>query len=423
VSESIVGIEAPALCGPRGALDRFCRATVLRRLESLADGELTLVEGDGRRRFGRAEAGLHATVYVRDAALWRALALRGALGGAEAYLDGAWRSDDLTAALRIFARNRETLEHLNGGVARLARPSLALFHALRRNTRRGSRRNIAGHYDLGNDFFELFLDPTLSYSAGIFEEPAATMEEASIAKLDRICRKLRLGPNDHVLEIGTGWGGFALHAAQRHGCRVTTTTISARQLERAREQVERAGLTDRVEILFEDYRELRGSYDKLVSVEMIEAVGHQHLGEFFRVCGERLRPDGAMLLQAITVADRDFEASTRSVDFIKRHVFPGGQLVSVAALCKAAARQSDLQLRHLEDFTPHYAETLRRWRERMDANREPIRGLGLDETFLRLWEYYLSYCEAGFEERQIGVVQALFERAGARGAPLLGHLA
>ena len=248
------------------------------------------------------------------------------------------------------------------------------------------------------------------------------MEEASNAKYERACQKLRLEGGDHVLEIGSGWGGFAIYAARNYGCRVTTTTISKRQHEVARRRVEEAGVSDRVQVLFEDYRELRGEYDKLVSIEMIEAVGHRYLGEFFRVCSERLRPDGVMFLQAITVNEQDLAEHYRSVDFIKRYIFPGGELVSVGALSAAAARQTDLRLTHVEDQTPHYAETLRRWRRQMKANLAQIKSLGLDETFLRMWEFYLCYCEGGFEERAIGLVQAVFEKPATRRASLLGEL-
>ncbi|MDE0887620.1 MAG: cyclopropane-fatty-acyl-phospholipid synthase, partial [Myxococcota bacterium] len=250
----------------------------------------------------------------------------------------------------------------------------------------------------------------------------ATMEEASIAKYERLCQKLRLGPDDHVLEIGTGWGGFALHAAGRHGCRVTTTTISRSQYELACKRVEEAGLEDRIEILLEDYRDLSGSYDKLVSIEMIEAVGHEQLETFFGVCGERLKPDGVMALQAITVPDQNLEAYTRSVDFIKRYIFPGGELVSVGAVNDAASRASDLRLTHLEDLTPHYAETLRRWRSRMFENLPRMHTLGLDDRFLRMWEFYLCYSEGGFEERSIGLVQAVLEKPDARRSSVLGRL-
>jgi cyclopropane-fatty-acyl-phospholipid synthase len=418
-----VGVEACEAAGVRpAAVDRWARRAVCARLAGLRGGTLTLVDAEGRQRFGPADAPLRATVHVEDPRFYSRLLRRGSLGGAESYMDGEWRSDDLAAVVRILALDRGMQGALGGPGAWLLRPARALSRWLHRNSRGGSRRNIAAHYDLGDGFFELFLDPTLTYSSGIFEREDATLEQASVAKLERVCRKLRLSPGDHVLEIGTGWGSFALHAASRHGCRVTTTTISQRQHEAARRRVAEAGLEGRVEVLLEDYRDLRGRYDKLVSIEMIEAVGHENLGRFFRVCSERLRSDGAMLLQAITIPDRDFEEHTRSVDFIKRYIFPGGELVSLGAVQAAAAGAGDLRLTHLEDFTPHYAETLRRWRQRMFANLPRMRALGLSDRFLRMWEFYLCYCEGGFEERQIGVVQALFEKPGARRAPLLGRL-
>jgi cyclopropane-fatty-acyl-phospholipid synthase len=391
-----------------GALAGWCRRRVHAQLSSLRAGAITLVEGARRRGFGDPGAALRATIYVEDARFHTALALRGALGGAEAYMDGLWRSDDLPALLRILARNASTHTGLDAGAARWRRPLLKALHALRRNTRRGSRRNIASHYDIGNEFFALFLDPTLTYSGGVFEQPDATMEQASRAKYELVCRKLALRPGQRVLEIGSGWGGFALHAAARHGVHVTTTTISREQYELARERVREAGLSDRVDVLLRDYRDLAGRFDRLVSIEMIEAVGHAQLDTFLRVCGERLAPGGSLLLQAITVPDQDFAAHVRSVDFIKRYVFPGGELVSIGAVGDAARRASDLRLVHLEDLTPHYAETLRRWRRRMVENLPRMRALGLEERFLRMWEFYLAYCEAGFEERCTGLVQMVY---------------
>jgi cyclopropane-fatty-acyl-phospholipid synthase len=423
VSETTAKLELGSVAiQPLRAADRLARAAVHRRLARLERGSLLVVDGDGAARFGASDDALRARVLVRDPAVWRALLLRGALGGSESWLDGGWETDDLVAVIRILARNREALAGLDRGAARLARPALRALHALRANTRRGSRRNIAAHYDLGNDFFALFLDPTLTYSCGIFERPDATLEEASRAKYERICRKLALGPGDHVLEIGSGWGGFALHAAETRGCRVTTTTISREQHSLARERVARAGLAGRVEILLQDYRDLRGSFDKLVSIEMIEAVGHRNLDAYFRVCSERLRRGGVMCLQAITMHEQDYEASTRNVDFIKRHVFPGGQCPSVGAICGSLARATDLRLSHLEDLSPHYAETLRRWRARLVANRERIRALGTPERVLRVFEYYLAYCEGGFAERELGIAQLVLEKPGAARPALLGRL-
>jgi cyclopropane-fatty-acyl-phospholipid synthase len=418
--EGIGGVEAPAPGVRRRSLDRFARSAVLDRLGRIRDGGIVVSDGGKQEELGDRDSELRAELVVQKPAFYRSVALRGVLGGAESYMDGHWSSPTLTALLQIIARNREALEGMEKGAVRLFRPGLRLLHALRRNSRRGARRNITAHYDLGNEFFALFLDPTLTYSCGVFEHPDASMEEASIAKYDRICRALELGPDDRVLEIGGGWGGFALHAASRYGCHVTTATISREQHDLALERIAEAGLADRIEVLLEDYRDLRGSYEKLVSIEMIEAVGHRHLDSYFQICSERLRTNGMMLLEAITVSDGDYTRSIRSVDFVKRYIFPGGQLVSVGAICRSLARATDLRLTHLEDITPHYAETLRRWREKMHENLNRIRDLGLTDQFLRMWEFYLCYCEAGFRERANGVCQILLEKPGSRRASLVG---
>jgi cyclopropane-fatty-acyl-phospholipid synthase len=400
----------------RTALQSFVRRRLLAALGRLRAGELELSDAGELHRFGAAAApdALRCTVEVRDPAFYSSLAFGGTLGAAESWMRGEWAASDLTALLRMLARDADVLAGFDAGLARLAEPALRALHRLRRNTRRGARRNIAAHYDLGNDFFALFLDPTLTYSCGVFERPDASMEEASTAKYERLCRKLELRPGDHVLEIGTGWGGFCLHAASLHGCRVTSTTLSAEQRALALERVAAAGLSDRVSVLDRDYRELEGSFDKIVSIEMIEAVGAEHLPAYFRACGARLAAGGRAAIQAIVVPDQRYERARRTVDFIKRYIFPGGCLPSVGALVDAASRASDLRLAHLEELTPHYAETLRRWRARFLANAGRIRRLGYSEAFLRLWEYYLRYCEAGFEERTIHLVQLVFERPDRR---------
>jgi cyclopropane-fatty-acyl-phospholipid synthase len=392
-------------------LDRLARRAVRARFRRIQDAELRLLEAGEDAVFGETPSALRATIRVHDAALYSALLRRGSIGGAEAYVDGHWDADDLVAVIRILARNQQLLGGLERGLGpRLARAAMLPRHWARRNTQRGSRRNIAAHYDLGNEFFELFLDPTLTYSCGLFESESTSLEQASIAKYERACRWLGLSAKDHVLEIGTGWGGFALYAASRTGCRVTTTTISREQYALARERIAAAGLADRVDVRFQDYRGLTGQFDKLVSIEMIEAVGHAHLPEFFRTCNDRLRPGGTMFLQAITNPERSYEASVRNVDFVKRYIFPGGQLVSIGAICDAIARTGSLQPSRLEDVTPHYAETIRHWRMRMQQNRSRMVELGLDERFLRLWSFYLAYCEGGFRERAIGTIQLRLER-------------
>ncbi len=393
-----------------GLLGAIARRSVLRQLAVLGEGRLRLAERGSVTAFGPG-GGLAATITVHDPAFYADLALGGSVGAAESYMQGAWDADDLVALMRLMLRNETSLEAIEGGAARLAAPLRRLGHWLRRNSRSGSRRNISAHYDLGNDFFRLMLDESMMYSCAFFAQPDTPLAVAQAAKLDRLCRLLELGPSDHVLEIGTGWGGFALHAAGRYGCRVTTTTISPSQYELARERIRVAGLADRVTLLLEDYRDLTGTYDKLVSIEMIEAIGHRQYDEYFRRAAERLPPGGRMALQAITIADHRYEQARDDVDFIKRYVFPGACIPSVRALTQAMARSSDLRILHLEDIGPHYATTLACWRRNFLANAQRVRALGYPDSFMRLWQYYLCYCEAGFTEGQTGDAQILMARA------------
>jgi cyclopropane-fatty-acyl-phospholipid synthase len=392
-----------------GLLGRKAREGVLARLSGLTEGRLQIREDGSAMTFGPGD-GIAASLTVHDPSFYADVALGGSVGAAEAYLRGAWSADDLTALLRLMIRNLAILDDMEGGFAVISAPLRRAAHWLRRNSRSGSRRNIAAHYDLGNDFFRLMLDETWMYSCAFFERPGMSLREAQEAKLERICRKLALGPGDHVLEIGTGWGGFALHAAGRYGCRVTTTTISPSQFELARERVAAAGLADRVTLLLEDYRDLDGRFDKLVSIEMIEAIGHRQYGEFFRRAAERLVPGGRMLLQSITIADHRYAGARDEVDFIKRYVFPGATIPAVSALASAMAESSDLRILALEDIGPHYATTLARWRSNFLANLGQVRAQGFPDTFIRLWEYYLCYCEAGFAEGQLGDAQILLTR-------------
>jgi cyclopropane-fatty-acyl-phospholipid synthase len=386
------------------------RRLVFARLATLRAGLLRIREGNEVHEFGSARTGIDATVTVLDPAFYAEMAFGGSVGAAESYMLGHWQADDLTALMRLLLRNRHALDAMESGLAFISGPLRVAAHWLHRNTRSGSRRNISAHYDLGNDFFRLFLDETMMYSCALFERPEMTLADASTAKLDTVCRKLALGPQDHVLEIGTGWGGFALHAAAHYGCRVTTTTISPSQHQLANERVRAAGLGHRITILLEDYRDLKGVYDKLVSIEMIEAIGHQYFDEFFRRCAERLIPGGRMLLQSITIADRHYARARDKVDFIKRYIFPGCCIPAVSALAQAMADSSDLRILHLEDIGPHYATTLAHWRDNFVTNLDQVRALGYPESFCRMWEYYLSYCEAGFAERALGDVQMLLAR-------------
>ena len=414
MQEEILAARIPlGQARPATGLQALARRMVLARLAGLASGRLELREGGDRWQFGDGTRPLRVTVH--DPAFWPALAFGGSVGAGEAYMDGLWDCDDLTGLVRLLLRNRAVLDGLEQGLARLSAPLRAWLHRMNRNTRAGSRRNIAAHYDLGNDFYRLWLDETLMYSSAVFEHPGMSLAEASTAKLERICRKLDLKPGDHVLEIGSGWGGFALHAAGRHGCRVTTITLSRRQFELARERVAAAGLADRVEVRLTDYRDMEGQYDKLVSIEMVEAVGADHLDTYFRQCGRLLKPGGAMLLQAITIADQRYETALKEVDFIQKHIFPGGFLPSITALATAMTQASDLRPVQLEDIGPHYGETLARWRANFLGQLEAVRALGFDERFIRMWLFYLCYCEGGFRERDIGTVQMLLAKPGWRG--------
>jgi len=390
---------------------------VLKRLERIEDGTLELHAHGTRHVFGSGS--LRAVLSVHDDRFWSTIALRGAIGAGEAYAAGWWTSDDPIAVVRVLVRNRAVLQAMEGGLATLSKPLFALYHRLRRNTEAGARANIAAHYDLSNEFFSLFLDRTMTYSCGIFDGEDTTMEEASLAKIDRLCKKLDLRPEHHLLEIGTGWGALAIHAAREYGCRVTTTTISQQQYDLAKERIAKAGLEDRITLLFEDYRNLTGTYDRLVSVEMIEAVGHQFYEEFYRTCGRLLTPDGTMAVQAITIADSHYERAKRSVDFIQRYIFPGSCIPSVTALQTAMSRASDLTLVQMEDFGAHYARTLSIWRANLREKWAEARELGLSEDFLRLWEFYFAYCAGGFAERHIGVSQLLYARPEAHRSPQL----
>jgi cyclopropane-fatty-acyl-phospholipid synthase len=397
-------------------VDRIARRIVLAILSRTRAGELEIVECGQRMVFGELlpERPLRAVVHVHDARFYRDL-LRGSVGLGESYMDGVWDCEDLVVMTRIAALNVGALDRLRRVLWPVLIPVQRWVRWLVRNTPVRSRRRIEAHYDLGNELFELFLDPTMMYSCAVFDSPAATLEEASLAKLERVCSKLDLRPQDHVLEIGTGWGGFALYAAERYGCRVTTTTISREQHAHATRRVREAGLQSRVTVLLQDYRDRleigrHGPYDKLVCIEMIEAVGWQYFPTFFRRCSELVRDDGAMLLQAITIDDRAYEVEKASKSFIKEYIFPGGCLPSMEIMTRHVARQTDLQTVGLQDITDSYVETLRRWRANFAAHADDLAAMGYDESFQRLWTLYLAYCEGGFAERRICDVQLLLAK-------------
>ncbi len=420
IIHAVDALPMPAQAGDTSLLQRLGKRLFLQSLARLEHGELTVVVPATAERhvFGRRTPAcdLHATLEVLHPQTFADAAFGGTVGGGEAYIRGLWRTDDLTALVRIFVANRAAMEKFEGAASYLSDPLRRVLHWFNRNSFDGSRRNIAAHYDLGNDLFALFLDETMMYSCAVFADEHTSLHQAQVAKLDRICRRLQLSPADHLVEIGTGWGGLALHAAQEYGCKVTTTTISREQHDFARQRFEAAGLlqSGQVTLLLEDYRNLTGTYDKLVSVEMIEAVGHQFLDTYTAKCSSLLQPDGAMLLQAITIQDQVYEQALKSVDFIQRCIFPGSFIPSVTAIADSLRRATDMKVYHLEDIGPHYATTLRKWRENFMARLPEVRQLGYPDSFIRMWEFYLCYCEGGFLERQIGDVQMLLTKPRCR---------
>ena len=396
-------------------LDRGARHLLHRNLSRFTDGEIRVADADTSRTFGQASPqSLSASIDIYDPRTYRAVALGGTIGAAAAYADGWWASDDLTALIRIMARNRDAASRLEGWSTRLAKLGHLVSFRLRANRKTQSRRNISAHYDLGNDFFAAFLDPTMTYSCAVFPRSGSSLEEGSRHKLDLICQKLELSPQDELLEIGTGWGSLALHAASRYGCKVVTTTISKQQFNHATQAVRAAGLEGRVTVLTSDYRDLPTllgrRFDKVVSVEMIEAVGYECLDRYFQVCQALTKPGGAMLLQSIVIADALYETYRGSVDVIQRYVFPGGFLPSTADLRWRIAERTDFRIANLDDITEHYPRTLRLWRQCLVDNWSLLRERGYPEALLRMWEYYFCYSEGGFLEETVGDVQLLLAR-------------
>lgn len=388
---------------------RTCSKLILNRLKQLKRGQLVLQLGCDQAVFGQLNEGEKpAIVKVHSETFFKRLVFGGGLAAAESYMDGEWSSPDLTSVFRVLVQNESILESFRSGPFSPISWLERVGHFFNRNSKDGSRKNIHEHYDLGNEFFSLFLDESMMYSSAIFESADTSLLDASWEKVDRVCRNLELGPDDHVIEIGTGWGGFAVHAAGKYGCQVTTTTISEEQYAFAKQRVADAGLEDRVTLLKSDYRDLTGQYDKLVSLEMIEAVGRQYLPGYFETCDRLLKPGGAMMIQAITMADQRFDAYSRGVDFIQKYIFPGGFLPSVTEMQKCVRDQTDLRIVQLDDFGMHYAKTLQLWNEQFHAKLGEVREQGFSERFIRMWRYYLTYCEAAFLERSTGLVQAMW---------------
>jgi cyclopropane-fatty-acyl-phospholipid synthase len=397
---------------------RTLEEAAMRRVLSVVDG-VTLVEDPhaviGRPHgLGGTEVPERVTLTVRDRRAWSAVARNGSAGIGEGYFRSWWDTDDLVSLLRLFIRNVGGLDDLRSALHAIGRPVLDPIRRLRRPNPDRDRRNVSAHYDLSNEFFEAFLDETMTYSSAVFETPDTPLAEASTAKLDRLCRKLRLQPDHELVEIGTGWGSFAAHAASAYGVRVTTTTVSAAPAELSRKRFAEAGMTERIDLREADYRSLTGTFDRLASIEMIEAVDWRDVPSFMATCSRLLAPDGLMGLQAIVVADQRYSRTKVTRDFISRWVFPGGCLPSITSIANAATRATDLRIIDLEDFGLHYAETLRRWRGTLQMRWDDLRGLGLTLEMSRLWDFYLAYCEAAFRERHVSVVQVVLAKSGWR---------
>jgi cyclopropane-fatty-acyl-phospholipid synthase len=392
------------------SIDRWCRSLLIAKLEKLEVGEIQLIDSNGSHSFGCPDKTnpLTVTLNVTDQRFYSDIAFGGTVAAGEAYMQGYWSCSNLTDLIRIMIGNRHILDQMEANLSLFKNAFLRVAHWLNRNSQAGSRRNIEAHYDLGNEMFELFLDPTMMYSCAYYPDEKTSLEQASLAKLQRICDKLQLNESDHVIEIGTGWGGFALYAAANYGCKVTTTTISQQQHDWAKQRIIEAGLEDKITLLMEDYRDLQGTYDKLVSIEMIEAVGHQYLDTYFAKCSSLLKPEGIMLIQSITIADQQYDQAIKSVDFIQRFIFPGGFIPSVSAITSSVKSSTDMRLFQLEDIGPHYATTLYDWRQRFFENIEPIKALGYSQQFIAMWDFYLCYCEAGFLERVLGNAHLVF---------------
>ena len=392
----------------------FFKRILFKKLKGLKTGELTIIDGSEIHVFGIPKSELKATLTVSSQEFYVFLGSGGTNGAAEAFTAGYWSADNLVELIQIIIRNKKTMEGLESGLARLTNPITKIIHRLRQNTLKGSKSNILAHYDLSNDFYKLWLDSTMTYSSGIFLNKKSSMLDASVEKLDRLCRKLNLNSSDHVLEIGTGWGSFATHAAKNYGCKVTTTTISDNQFNYVAELISKENLDNKITLLNKDYRELEGVFDKVVSIEMIEAVGSDFVPGFFEKASSLLKKNGLMALQGITYNDPDFNAYKSSVDFIRKYIFPGSCLISLSQVEKAIKDKTDLIMVDSEDITLHYARTLEIWRKDFENVLPQVRELGFSDPFIRIWVFYLVYCEAGFLENLIGDFQFIFAKPDSK---------
>jgi cyclopropane-fatty-acyl-phospholipid synthase len=407
-ADKLMAIKKPSF------LAAFFKKIILKKFKQVKFGFIKITDGDEEYYFGDEGSKLKANVEIFSSEFYVFLGSGGLLGVTESYTAGYWKSNNLVSLIRIVIQNKDVMNQLDSGWAKLFKPANNYIHRFRQNSLEGSKKNILAHYDLSNEFYQLWLDKTMTYSCGVFNNKSSTLQEASVEKLDRICRKLQLTERDSVLEIGTGWGSFAIHAAKHYGCNVTTTTISDAQYELAKERINQEGLASRITLLKDDYRRLTGQYDKIVSIEMIEAVGHEYVPVFFKTVSSLLKDDGLFALQGITYNDQNFDVYKNSVDFIKKYIFPGSCLISVSQVTEIMKKYTDLSIVHLEDITVHYATTLNIWRDNFKSNISSIEKLGFSSAFIKIWDLYFVYCEAGFRERHIGDYQFVFSKPEAR---------
>tara|TARA_B110000444_G_scaffold88835_1_gene83977 strand:- start:2 stop:1195 length:1194 start_codon:yes stop_codon:yes gene_type:complete len=394
-------------------MNHLYKKIIHQRLSQIKDAHIIIRDGKSINKYGKP-GNLSAKINILDSVFYKNIILGGTIGASESFIRGEWSSPNLTNVIRVLARNTEAQDKLENLFTLLSQPFLKVMHKLNENSVRGSKKNISRHYDLSNDFFSLFLDKNMMYSSAIYKSRKTSLEDASTNKLDVICKKLNLKKTDHVIEIGTGWGGFAIYAAKNYGCKVTTTTISIEQYKFAKQKIKEAGLGKKIKVLLKDYRLLKGQYDKLVSIEMIEAVGYQFYDEYFKIIGQLLKNDGEALIQAITIKDQRYSKAIQSVDFIQKYIFPGSCIPSITAIQNSLTSSTDLVINDIRDIGHHYARTLADWRKRFLKNKQEIRKLGFDNKFLRMWLFYFAYCEGGFEEKVISDIHLHITKPGYR---------
>ena len=394
-------------------MNHLYKKIIHQRLSQIKDAHIIISDGKSINKYGKP-GNLSAKINILDSVFYKNIILGGTIGASESFIRGEWSSPNLTNVIRVLARNTEAQDKLENLFTLLSQPFLKVMHKLNENSVRGSKKNISRHYDLSNDFFSLFLDKNMMYSSAIYKSKKTSLEDASTNKLDVICKKLNLKKTDHVIEIGTGWGGFAIYATKNYGCKVTTTTISIEQYKFAKQKIKEAGLGKKIKVLLKDYRLLKGQYDKLVSIEMIEAVGYQFYDEYFKIIGQLLKNDGEALIQAITIKDQRYSKAIQSVDFIQKYIFPGSCIPSITAIQNSLTNSTDLVINDIRDIGHHYARTLADWRKRFLKNKQEIRKLGFDNKFLRMWLFYFAYCEGGFEEKVISDIHLHITKPGYR---------